>query len=351
MTTSHHSAGTPAIGTEVQPGCVVCGAAGQLKFSGLRDRLFGAPGVWNVHQCGSAACRSLWLNPRPTRQDIGKAYLQYYTHDKAGKEPLVKRVVRSLAREKSVAADSRQGMLRRARAGLATRLGSLVPGMREHLDLMLRYLPPPTPQDLLLDVGCGDGEALDILRHVGWQVRGVELDPNGVVSARAKGLDVREGDLPSAAWPDAHFSAVTSSHVIEHLHDPAAFIAESRRILKPGGQLVVVTPNADAWTLARYGADWLNLDPPRHLLIFTAPAIEALVRSCGFSDVKVFTTARAVALSETASAAIRARGRYVWGEQPGIGGRIAAQWNQLQASAGVAAGRIPGDELVVLARK
>src|SRR2546429_421611 len=62
------------------PDCYVCGGRGTLLYEDLNDRLFGAPGVWNVKRCPNPACGLLWLDPMPDEEDIGKAYAEYYTH-------------------------------------------------------------------------------------------------------------------------------------------------------------------------------------------------------------------------------------------------------------------------------
>lgn len=104
----------------------------------------------------------------------------------------------------------------------------------------------------------------------------VEFDSQAVNAASKRNLDVREGTLTDAAFPDETFDAITSSHVIEHLHDPLAFLAESCRVLRTGGTLVAITPNAQAWTHEKHRSDWLNLDSPRHLVLFTTTSLQNL---------------------------------------------------------------------------
>jgi len=79
------------------------------------------------------------------------------------------------------------------------------------------------------------------------------------------------------------------NHVIEHVHDPEAFIAECHRLLKPGGVLVVVTPNACSYGLEHFGPNWRGLEPPRHLQIMTSSALATLANKCGFSRIRAFT--------------------------------------------------------------
>ena len=66
--------------TTTSPECYVCGATSKYLYSDLKDRLFGAPGVWNIRMCQNRGCELIWLDPMPTEEDIHIAYRDYYTH-------------------------------------------------------------------------------------------------------------------------------------------------------------------------------------------------------------------------------------------------------------------------------
>jgi hypothetical protein len=67
-------------GIKVQdvPACYLCDAEGHILYTGLRDRLFGAPGEWNLQQCPNPTCGLIWLDPMPTEADLQKIYATYY---------------------------------------------------------------------------------------------------------------------------------------------------------------------------------------------------------------------------------------------------------------------------------
>src|SRR5512134_2405933 len=91
----------------------------------------------------------------------------------------------------------------------------------------------------LLDVGCGRGLFLRLMRRAGWEVAGVEADAE--VARRisdAHGLDVRGGDPGGWGFPDGSFDVVTLHHVLEHVARPAEVIGHCRRLLRDGGLLV-----------------------------------------------------------------------------------------------------------------
>ncbi|MDP1786512.1 hypothetical protein [Nitrosomonas sp.] len=69
------------INTETSSACYMCGKQGKIVYRNLADRLFGAPGEWTSKKCTDADCGIVWLDPRPTIDEIGKAYQNYYTHD------------------------------------------------------------------------------------------------------------------------------------------------------------------------------------------------------------------------------------------------------------------------------
>jgi 2-polyprenyl-3-methyl-5-hydroxy-6-metoxy-1,4-benzoquinol methylase len=80
------------------------------------------------------------------------------------------------------------------------------------------------------------------------------------------------------------------NHVIEHVHDPVALMAECARILKPGGSLVIVTPNIESYGHRVFGAFWRGLEPPRHLHIFSLSALTRCAERAGFRSSKSWTT-------------------------------------------------------------
>ena len=67
--------------TENRLDCYLCGSSGRTLHQDCSDRLFGVPGTWTFKQCANDQCGLIWLDPRPTRATIGKAYHSYYTHD------------------------------------------------------------------------------------------------------------------------------------------------------------------------------------------------------------------------------------------------------------------------------
>lgn len=280
------------IRTENVTRCPLCGTEDRrVLYTGLRDRLFGAPGEWNLKGCGLSG--TAYLDPRPLPEDIGKAYTTYYTHSAPAQpagDSLVHRFYRRI----------RDGYLGRRWGydnGLRTWQKTLAPllylhpGRRADLDFSVMYLET-TPGGRLLDVGCGNGEFIERMKKLGWYVEGIDLDENAVRVARERGLEVRAGTLESQRYPSMSFDAVTMSHVIEHVHAPIALMRECYRLLKPGGRLVIVTPNASSMGHKYFKEAWRGLEPPRHLCIFTPSSLDRLVKGAGFKRCRISSTIR-----------------------------------------------------------
>jgi 2-polyprenyl-3-methyl-5-hydroxy-6-metoxy-1,4-benzoquinol methylase len=294
----------------------------------------------------------LWLDPVPIEEDIGKAYQGYYTHAQPEPGPsLVRDAVWSVWHSYlGVRFGYRQGV-GPGWLKIFSPLALLHPGGRDELDGAAMNLPAPRPGARVLDVGCGSGVLLARMKSLGWDVEGVEVDPEAVEAGKRRGVPVRLGTLQDQKFPDNHFDAVHSAHVIEHVHDPVALLSECRRILKPGGTLVILTPNTASWGHRQFGAAWLNLDPPRHLVLFSETTLRQAAERAGLKVQRLDTTIRTAWVYGALSQCIRDKGRAEMSElgKPvnllrGIRFQLRERWkirNDAQA----------GDELRLIASK
>jgi len=138
----------------------------------------------------------------------------------------------------------------------------------------------------VLDIGCGRGHFLDWLRAWGWTCTGTELSDAAARHAREMlKLDVRVGPYQPGAFPDSTFDAVYLWHVLEHLPVTRTALSDMRRVLRPGGMLVIAVPNLSSWQarLSRYG--WFHLDLPRHYVHLTSEWLLATLRELDFTIV------------------------------------------------------------------
>lgn len=163
---------------------------------------------------------------------------------------------------------------------------------RKFLDRIAGLLHKPPSQIRLLDVGCSSGAFLGAAVRLGYAAEGVEPAPQAAATAQAAGLKVRQGLLHEAGYADGQFDAVTLFEVIEHLRQPQELLNECRRILRPGGILLVGTGNAASWSMAAMGAKWEYLSIDRHgghVSFFTPESLGRLARQAGFSVAAVRT--------------------------------------------------------------
>jgi SAM-dependent methyltransferase len=104
-------------------------------------------------------------------------------------------------------------------------------------------LRPPRPGGRVLDVGCGVGQVIGKLAADGVEAHGVEVSEPSVARARKLGAQAQAYDGRRLPYPDAHFAAVGTLNVLEHVDEPEAFLAEMARVAEPGGRLIVSSPN------------------------------------------------------------------------------------------------------------
>ncbi len=268
--------------------CLLCERKGQILHSRLRDRLFDAPGNWNLMQCSK--CNFAWLNPQPTAEDVGKLYANYFTHQNPGPQEVLMPGLRM--RLRSTILESSFGYPLKSANKTVGSILSRIPPIRDIAGGSVMWLHC-SENAHLLDVGCGNGSFLVQMRHLGWEVIGIDTDGDAVsVACEKHGLNVIHGSLEKHKFPDNHFDAISLNHVIEHAIDPIGLLIECRRILKPGGQLVLVTPNIKSLARRIFNDSWLHWDPPRHLHLFSLQALRVAAYRAGLIIKELRTTAK-----------------------------------------------------------
>ena len=316
--------------------CCVCGARGEPLYQHLRDRMFEAPGEWDMKKCPDPQCGLVWLDPMPIEDDIGKAYQTYYTHACSGNgqhSRSAKEILRTILNKS-------WGLFLRA---------TPIYGERKKLDLM--YLDKDKPGKLL-EVGCGNGHRLAEFRTVGWQVEGQEVDLKAVKTAqKTYGLKIHLGPIDGLKIPDETFDAIIMNHVIEHVHNPEKNIAHCHQLLKPGGKLVVVTPNINSLGHQYFGKNWRDLDPPRHIHIFSCNTLRKFAQKAGFCRYSAFTTMANARIIAAGSFDIQKDGRYVMGSPTKLYRHITSVVFQLWAAIVYLAAKESGEECVLVATK
>jgi len=274
--------------TRPNPDCRFCGSTGQILYTGLKDKLLSTPGNWQLKQCTRPDCGLVWPDPVILDEDLGLAYQNYYLPAKpAGGLGGITRLVFSAGYRLVV--------------GIPALLTGLHPERRRFLRMFLDDLPPGR----VFDVGCGDGRFLHLMSKLGWQGSGVDFDTAAIEAGRQKyGSDLKLGDFQTCEVEEAAFDAVTLSHVIEQMPDPLACLEKCLKMLKPGGRLVVTTPNVRSLGHQRFKQAWRGLEPPRNLQIFSPGLLGKCARRAGLQVVRTGSTASNADFFANASLAI-----------------------------------------------
>ena len=282
--------------------CPECGSASAVKHSHVEDYFFGSGDCRSYYSCSSSTCGVAWPVPAPTLRELEIAYSAYYTHDRRGRS-LGDWIRPTVARILYHATSFQSGEICRG-PNFVTRLLDdafcASGGMR------------PIPHGVVVDVGCGNGERLELFRKIGWnKVWGVEPDAKARATGGEAGRKILEGDATSIPFPENSVDLVMLHHVIEHIAQPTAALSECLRVLRTGtGVLSILTPNFASASSESWGRYWRGLESPRHLRIFTVPALERALKKTGF-DIRLATTSARSATwidSESARAEATARG-------------------------------------------
>ncbi len=139
----------------------------------------------------------------------------------------------------------------------------------------------------ILDVGCGTGLNAALLAELGHDVYGIDLSPVAIEKFRAKGLqgsviNIETGPIP---LPADLFDLVYASEVIEHCVDTTSFLRNLGTVLKPGGTLLLSTPNSAFWAyrlMSVMGLAVGEYQHPGHVRFFSTKSLSAAIQKAGF---------------------------------------------------------------------
>jgi 2-polyprenyl-3-methyl-5-hydroxy-6-metoxy-1,4-benzoquinol methylase len=222
-----------------------------------------SPDTFRVVRC---ACGLVYLNPRPVVGELDRIYPDdYYAY-----QIVEQRLQRPKGRPSTLRRfmeDRAIGRLRACAAGVARSEGPL----------------------RILDVGCGDGTVLNQWRAAlagqgEVSTHGVEMNEKAAEIARAQGHEITAARIEACNLPEAAFDLAYSFHVIEHVEDPASFMVALRKAIKPGGLVLMETPNVDTFDFRLLRRrHWGAYHFPRHFNLYDAKTFSALAEKAGFT--------------------------------------------------------------------
>ncbi len=236
--------------------CPLCGTERAELYAAAPDRFLPQSGeLYSLRRC--VQCSMVYLNPRPREADSGR----FYEH--AEYLPFA-----SLAHNRSLLARL-YDLLRRANLNwkrrVITKFWQSTKG------------DSPFATCNLLDVGCGTGEFLAVMKAAGWQVEGLERDERAAVWAREhQQIAVSTGSVEQLTESTQQYDVITLWHVLEHLYDSGQALEIIARRLRENGVLLIAVPNIAGIDARIYKSNWVALDAPRHVNHFSLDTLARL---------------------------------------------------------------------------
>lgn len=236
--------------------CVVCGSRSVEALFQSTDRLYRTTTrQFGVVRCGE--CGLMRLDPPPAPEELHLYYPDGYW----------------FAPDQTAASRLEEGYRRVV--------------LRDHVNFVETALSHTGAEGPLLDVGCGGGLFLGLMRQRGFRVVGLDSSPAAAAIAwQRQNVPALCGMLEQTPLRPGSFAGLTMFHVLEHLYDPGAYLSLAHGLLAREGRLVVQVPNAASWQFQLLGRAWNGIDVPRHLVDFRDRDLERLMQSRGFEIVR-----------------------------------------------------------------
>lgn len=232
-----------------QVACIYCESKNYIPKYDFKD-IYGDQ--FSIVECQD--CHVSYLKPKPTVEQLKRAYDEsYYGYGEKKFNPTVEKVI---------------DWFRKRKAGKFS-----------------KYLPEKAK---VLDIGCGNGNFLHSLGKCGdYELHGIE--PEGKSAERAKNykeINLVEGTLEHTSFEKNYFNAISLIHVFEHLDRPKETLDIINEISHENAILWLELPNIDSWQARMFKANWLHLDPPRHLILLSPKRLKTLMKDMGWGLVR-----------------------------------------------------------------
>lgn len=239
--------------------CCVCDSDDAARIaSGYDFEYDSCPDTFSFSEC--RVCGNVYLNPRPDVSEFERIYPpNYHSLEFSEKNYSIVHTVRS----------------------------------RLEARRLLRYCRGIPDDARILDVGCGDGFHLSLLRRYGrptWSLEGIDLDRRAIALAADRGLTVHEGTVEELVGATAPYDLVYTIQTIEHVAQPDEMLAAIGAILKPGGRVVIVTDNTDSLDFGLFKRRyWGGYHIPRHWNLFDRGSLSRLAAKAGLEVTEITT--------------------------------------------------------------
>lgn len=234
--------------------CVACG--GPTKIFGRRDS-------YNYYSCQK--CKSIQLVPFPSREELDKAYSEdYAASGHNGNDPIL----------------------------FFKRTQPLYDAI--HRELIRRITPPAK----ILDYGCGWGGMCRYLNKAGYDYLGIDYPSASLEYGQKTGLNLRAATLEDLYDEGQRFSAIILCAVFEHLQNHSETLNSLKKILEPGGLLIILIPSAGLFGRLAKMIRWIRkmedipalgstFSPPWHTVIFSVDGMHQILTDNGYEKLQI----------------------------------------------------------------
>lgn len=182
-------------------------------------------------------------------------------------------------------------------------------------DPIVEQIPIPSPGSpgrRCLDIGSGPGVISAALSRSGWVTVAMDFDSRTRTNASDRASEFVLGMADRLPFRDRSFDLVVVSHLLEHVYRPVDFLEGVRRVLAPGGSLLVAVPNLDSMMARLFGPYLLSgYSVPRHLVHFTPSSLHRTLESAGFDICEIRTVPYAMFVGSVLLKAGIARSRII----------------------------------------
>jgi glycosyltransferase involved in cell wall biosynthesis/SAM-dependent methyltransferase len=285
----HPTPGTPPVYVPDQPRCPLTGVRPDRAIFSSRDTRFGEDRINHIYYCSATDIALVY--PPVTKEQLNELYEKHYSKSDG-------QILYPPIEFASPYKDYRGGnifdrfALRAAIPSLAAQ--RLLSWEDETCDQVLRAvrgLPREGGAVNFLDVGCFEGKLLSaIAARTDWKTFGLEANAKAVDAARRQGHQVWQGFAEDATFvipEDLFFDVVHLGQTLEHFIDPLTVIRRLRAVLKPGGRMILSTPNLHSQQVKLFGPTWAHWHPPYHRHIFSRKSLGILARQSDLEMIDV----------------------------------------------------------------
>ena len=229
--------------------CPICGGETRVTIAAAYDDRYGYPGSFDIRRC--ARCGHHHVPATFTEDELSALYSHYYP----------------------------RGTFNLDKLKPPPELTWRAAWLRGEYASAYRWVPRGVR---VLDVGCGFGQTLLYHKARGSEAYGIDADENLLRVGERFGLNVQVGLFKADRYEPASFDYVTLDQVVEHAIDPILLLRDVHEVLRPGGIVVLSTPNARSLHARLFGRRWINWHVPYHLHHFTKTSLRRAVEAAGF---------------------------------------------------------------------